>query len=165
MTKAVTDKSSTNKLLTVSQQKTIPGAGTNGDSGWQRSVNIYTALKHRLRHTWFTNDRHKTEMERCNAYWLLSTTAQPESLWHRDISSDSGCQIWRHTSSSSAWTEEWFNVQSTTDATCKGQPEEDAEHSPVLGRYSTGRQTRHASHANTCILLCMWLTMIPQTKL
>ena len=31
-------------------------------------------------------------------------------------------------------------MQRATDATCKGQPEEDVDHSPVLGRSRTGRQ-------------------------
>ena len=51
-----------------------------------------------------------------------------------------------------------------SDATCKGQSEEDADLSPVLGLSPTGRQIRRASRANAGVRFSTWLTIVPPTK-
>jgi len=51
-----------------------------------------------------------------------------------------------------------------SDATCNGQPQEDADHSPVCGLSCAGREISCAGCANMGIQFSIWLTMVPQTK-
>jgi len=51
-----------------------------------------------------------------------------------------------------------------SNATCKGQPEEDMDHSPVLCLSCTGRKLWCSSHDITGVGNSTWLTMVPQTK-
>jgi len=52
----------------------------------------HSATKKQLAVPALMADLDENQMARCNAYGLLSTTAQPASLGHRSFSSDSGYQ-------------------------------------------------------------------------
>ena len=101
--------------------------------------------------------QYRTERARCNAYGLLSTVAQPASLYKDTEAS----QVTRNITSGG--THHHPRHARRCDATCKGQPE-DAEHSPVLGQSRTGRQIRRASRANVGVRFSTWLTIVSQTK-
>jgi hypothetical protein len=138
-----------------------------GQSRRQSANQVPTILRHsasknywRRRHYWrlWTNIyKYQTEMARCNAYGLLSTVAQPASLYKDTEAS----QVTRNITSGG--THHHPHHDRRCDATCKGQPE-DADHSPVRGLSPTGRQIRRASRANAGVRSSTWLTMVSQTK-
>jgi len=140
MTKAAIGKSSTNDSLTLSKQKLLA------------AVAVQATME-----TLDENVQYRTEVARCNAYVLLSTAAQPASLYKDTEAFQATRNI------TSGGTHHHPRHDRRCDATCKGQPE-DADHSPVRGLFHTGGQIKRASRANARIRFSPWLTMVSQTK-
>ena len=140
MTKAAISKSSTNNSLTLSKQKLSAALAVQA---------IMATLDKKV--------QYRTEVARCKAYVLLSTAAQPASLY----TDTEAFQATRNITSGG--THHHPRHDRRWDATCKGQPE-DMDHSPVRGLSHTGRQIKRASRANAHIRFSTWLTMVSQTK-
>jgi len=147
------DKSSINDPFTLSKQKNIGDAGTNGDSGRTcKSISMqHINTGFGTHSSWSPNTRQKWRDAMCMGYWQLSRnphlcdTDAFQATWNITTGGThhNPCHDWR------------------CDATCKGQLE-DADHSPVLGLSHTGRQMRHASHANVGVRFSTWHTLIPK---